>query len=53
VRGAPADVRRHLDELVETLGQGGGYILAPSHYIQADAPWENVLTIFEHVAKWR
>ncbi len=53
VRGTPADVRRHLDELVETLGAGGGFILAPSHYIQADAPWENVLTIFEHVMKWR
>jgi len=53
VRGTPDDVRRHLDELVETLGEGGGFILAPSHYIQGDAPMENVLTLFDHVAKWR
>ena len=53
VHGTPEDVRRHLDELVETLGQGGGFILAPSHYIQGDAPWANVLTIFDHVARWR
>ena len=53
VHGTTEDVRRHLDELVETLGQGGGFILAPSHYIQGDAPWENILTIFDHVAKWR
>ena len=53
VRGTPADVRRHLDELVNTLGEGGGYILAPSHYIQGDAPPENVLALFDHVAKWR
>ncbi|MCX6030352.1 MAG: hypothetical protein NT169_13785 [Chloroflexi bacterium] len=53
VRGTAADVRRHLDELVETLGQGGGFILAPSHNIHGDAPWENILTIFDHAAKWR
>jgi uroporphyrinogen decarboxylase len=53
VRGTAGDVRRHLDELVETLGRDGGFILAPSHYIQGDAPWANVLTIFDHVTKWR
>ena len=53
VHGTPAAVRRHLDELVDTLGQGGGFILAPSHYIHGDAPLENILTVFDHVAKWR
>jgi hypothetical protein len=29
------------------------FILAPSHYVQGDAPWENILAIFDHVTKWR
>ena len=53
VSGSPADVRGHIDNLVGALADGGGFILAPSHYIQADAPLENVLTLFEHAASWR
>ena len=30
-----------------TLGKDGGYILGPSHYIQAGTPPENVLALFE------
>lgn len=53
VNGSPEDVRRHIDSLVAALAGGGGYILAPSHYIQADAPFENVLAMFGHVAGLR
>ena len=41
------DVRLLKRLLVQTLGQGGGYILAPSHHLQADTPLENVLAIYE------
>jgi uroporphyrinogen decarboxylase len=53
VNGSPTDVCRQVDELIRDFGKGGGYILAPSHYIQADAPFENVLALFEHVARLR
>ena len=53
VNGSPDDVRRHIDSLVSALAPGGGFILAPSHYIQADAPLTNVLTVFEHAASLR
>lgn len=52
VKGGPDDVRRHIDELIEGF-DGAGYILAPAHYIQADAPFENVLAIFEHISALR
>ncbi|MBE9506432.1 MAG: uroporphyrinogen-III decarboxylase, partial [Chloroflexi bacterium] len=32
-----------------TLGQGGGYIFAPSHNIQADVPPENILAMYETI----
>ena len=53
VRGSPAEVKAEMDGLVDTFHRNGGFILAPSHYIQADAPWENILTVFEHAADLR
>ena len=53
VRGSPDDVRRQIDHLIDAFAPGGGYILAPSHYIQGDAPLENVLALYDHVARSR
>jgi uroporphyrinogen decarboxylase len=38
---------------MDEVGRGGGYILAPSHNIQPDIPLENVLAVYETVAKRR
>jgi len=45
----PERVREEVKRIVATLGQGGGYILAPSHNIQADVPPENVLAMYEAI----
>jgi uroporphyrinogen decarboxylase len=45
--GKPADVRAEVERLVRVLGQGGGYILGPSHAIQAGTPPENILAMFD------
>jgi uroporphyrinogen decarboxylase len=45
--GTPQDVREEVEHLIHTLGKGGGYILGPSHWIQAGTPVENILTMFE------
>ena len=37
-----AEVRRYC----ETLGAGGGYILAPAHRFQPDVPPENILAVY-------
>ncbi len=39
--GRPDDVRHEVEERVKTLGQGGGFILAPTHHLQLDTPLEN------------
>jgi uroporphyrinogen decarboxylase len=46
--GVGVEVRRKILE----MGQGGGYLLAPTHDIQSDTPAENVLAIFDAVKKW-
>jgi uroporphyrinogen decarboxylase len=45
--GTPEDVRHEVETLIATLGKGGGYILGPSHAIQAGTPAANVLAMFE------
>ena len=38
---------------MDEVGAGGGFILAPSHNIQPDTPLENVLAVYQTVAKRR
>ena len=45
--GTPEEVRREVVDRVDTLGAGGGYILAPTHNIQPDTRVENVLAMYE------
>jgi uroporphyrinogen decarboxylase len=49
--GTPADVEREVITRLETLGQGGGLILGPTHHVQLDTPmpnfWAMVNTIKE------
>ncbi len=46
--GSVEDVRREVEENIEILGKGGGYILAPCHNIQAVSPPENIVAMYEH-----
>jgi len=45
--GTPEDVRSEAERLIQVLGANGGYILGPSHAIQAGTPPENVLAMFD------
>lgn len=45
--GGVQDVRDEVERLIAVLGAGGGYILGPSHVIQAGTPPENILAMFE------
>lgn len=47
--GTAEDVRQEVRRRMDTIGRGGGLVLAPSHVIPPEAPWENVLAFFEGV----
>lgn len=47
VNGTPEDVAREVQERIGVLARGGGYILGPSHAIQAGTPPENIVAMFE------
>ncbi len=48
--GSVADVQAEVRHLIHTLGRDGGYLLGPSHAIQAGTPPENVVAVFETAA---
>lgn len=50
--GTPDDVREEVITRIETVGKGGGLLLGPSHLLQDDVPWDNVLAFFEAVDKY-
>lgn len=45
--GTQDQVREEVAHLISTLGKQGGYILGPSHAIQAGTPPENIYAMFE------
>jgi len=49
--GSPDDVRAEVARLSRVLGKGGGYILGPSHVIQAGTPPENIAALFDEAAR--
>ena len=50
--GTPQDVEREVRQRITTVGPGGGFILAPSHNIQADTPVENILAYYEAARRY-
>ncbi len=47
--GTPDDVRAEVNRMIETVGKGGGLILAPSHILEPEVPWENVLAFVDAI----
>lgn len=45
--GTVEEVRQEVERLISVLGKDGGYILGPSHAIQAGTPPENIFTMFD------
>jgi uroporphyrinogen decarboxylase len=46
-QGTEEEVRMVTRERIDVLGCGGGYILSPTHNIQADTPPENVVAMYD------
>lgn len=50
--GSVQDVKEEVRRRIHELGYDGGYLLAPAHDIQPEAPTENVLAIFDAVREY-
>jgi len=47
--GTPADVRAEVLTRLETIGEGGGLILGPTHHVQLDTPMANFWAMVETI----
>ena len=50
--GSPDDVKAEARKVMRDLGPGGGYILAPTHYLLPDVPPENVVALRDTVLEF-
>ena len=39
--GTPLDVQNEVEQRIDTVGKGGGFIIGPTHHVQLDTPMEN------------
>jgi uroporphyrinogen decarboxylase len=46
--GSVDDVKKMVEERIEQMGEGGGYVLSAVHNIQPDVPLQNILTMFRY-----
>lgn len=50
--GTPDDVRAVVRERIRTVGKGGGLFLSPTHMVEPDVPWENILAFFRAIEEF-
>jgi uroporphyrinogen decarboxylase len=50
--GTQQEVKEEVRLRIETVGQGGGLLIGPSHVIEPEVPWENVLAFVEAVKEY-
>jgi uroporphyrinogen decarboxylase len=48
--GSPAEVRAVVKERIETVGRGGGLLISPTHTLEPEVPWQNLLA-FVHAVR--
>jgi uroporphyrinogen decarboxylase len=51
--GTADEVKQEVIDRIKVLGKKGGYILGPSHAIQAGTPPENIVAMFDTARSWK
>ncbi len=51
--GSPPEIRKEVEERINILGKGGGYIFSAIHNIQPKTPIVNLVTLIESIKKFR
>jgi uroporphyrinogen decarboxylase len=46
-RAGSAEVRETIRHIIDVMGQGGGFILSPSHAVQVDTPPANIVALYQ------
>ena len=47
--GTPEDVRRDINARCDMVARGGGLLIAPTHMVEPEVPWENLVAFVDAV----
>lgn len=50
--GTPDDVRREVKQRIQTVGENGGLLLGPTHSLEPDVPWDNIIALYEAIEEY-
>ncbi len=50
--GTAEEVEQCVRDRIHVLGEGGGFMIAPTHMVEPEVPWENVMAFVEAVRKY-
>ena len=50
--GGPDDVRQCVKDLIEVVGKDGGFLIAPTHLVEPEVPWENITAFIDAVDEY-
>lgn len=51
--GTVKEVKEVARERIEKIGRFGGLVLGPTHSLQPDVPWENIVTLFKAINEYK
>ena len=51
--GTPAQIRENVWRNLDIAGDKGGLYVAPSHMLEPDVPWENVMAYVDACREYR
>ena len=52
VYGSPSAIESEVKKRIETVGNGGGLVIAPAYDLEPDVKWQNVLALVKTVQKY-
>jgi uroporphyrinogen decarboxylase len=50
--GTVDEVKKNVESMCYEIGKDGGFIIMPTHSINRDIPWENIVAFYEAVEKY-
>ena len=50
--GTAEDVDREVKHMIETVGEGGGLIIAPTHVLEPEVPLDNIMAFLNAVDRY-
>ncbi len=50
--GTPQEVRTEVKRMIDTVGEGGGLLISPTHRLQPEVPWENIRAFVDAVEQY-